>query len=116
MRHLLNFMPCGVLSVGLAVSSALGAAPADGRVDGPPWVISNGRSDADLYMPRDVQQAYVKGTRSPDGRPGPNFWQNHAEHRIRINLNPPSRRVQGEQEIVYTNLSPESLDRLIFRL
>jgi hypothetical protein len=80
MRHLLNFMLCGVLSVGLAVSSALGAAPADGRVDGPPWVISNGRSDADLYMPRDVQQAYVKGTRSPDGRPGPNFWQNHAEH------------------------------------
>jgi hypothetical protein len=24
-----------------------------------------------LYMPRAVKQAYDKGTRSPDGRPGP---------------------------------------------
>jgi hypothetical protein len=35
---------------------------------------------------------------------------------MRISLNPPSRRVQGEQEIVYTNHSPEPLDRLVFRL
>jgi hypothetical protein len=116
MRHLLNLMSCGALSVGLAASSAMGAAPANGRVDGPPWVISNGRSGADLYMPRDVRQAYAKGTRSPDGRPGPNYWQNHAEHRIRISVSPPSPRVQGEQEIVYTNHSPDPLAMLVFRL
>jgi hypothetical protein len=23
-----------------------------------------------LYMPRDIKQAYAKGTRSPDGKPG----------------------------------------------
>ena len=116
MRILLRAATCGALSAALFLPLAAGAAPADGPPDSPPWVISNGQRDGGLYVPRDVQQAYAKGTRSPDGRPGPNYWQNQAEHRIRISVSPPSRRVQGEQEIVYTNHSPEPLDRLIFRL
>jgi hypothetical protein len=116
MHTLLNVVTCGALSVALVFPSALCASPGDGRAESPPWVISNGRPDAGLYMPREVQQAYAKGTRSPDGRPGPNYWQNHAEHRIRINVSPPSRRVQGEQEIVYTNHSPGPLEKLVFRL
>jgi hypothetical protein len=116
MRSLSNAMACSALSAVLAVPLALQAAAADSQADAPPWLIANGQPTAGLYMPRDVQQAYTKGTRSPDGRPGPNYWQNHAEHRIRISVSPPSRRVQGEQEIVYTNHSPEPLDRLIFRL
>lgn len=84
--------------------------------DDAPWVISNGQPGTGLYMPREVQQAYAKGTRSPDGRPGKKYWQNEATHRMRITLNPPSKRVQGEQEIVYTNNSPDALSFLIFRL
>jgi len=106
-----------VLALGaLVLPMAAGAVPVNGLADAPPWVISNGQPDGGLYMPREVQQAYAKGTRSPDGKPGPKYWQNHAEHRIRISVSPPSRRVQGEQEIVYTNHSPEPLDRLVFRL
>ena len=30
-----------------------------------------------LYMPRTVKEAFANGTRSPDGRPGPKYWQNH---------------------------------------
>jgi hypothetical protein len=116
MRTVLNFMVCGALSAALVFPMAARAESADGRADDPPWVIANGQPDAGLYMPREVQQAYAKGTRSPDGRPGPNYWQNHAEHRIRVSLNPPNRRVQCEQEIVYTNHSPEPLTRLVFRL
>jgi hypothetical protein len=104
------------LAVLLAVVGSPLAMAAEAKVGSPPWLISNGQPDAGLYVPRDVQQAYAKGTRSPDGKPGPNYWQNHAEHRIRISLSPPSRRVQGVQEIVYTNHSPAPLDRLIFRL
>ena len=116
MRSLLNAMACSALSAVLAVPLAPQAAAADSQAEAPPWLIANGQPAAGLYVPRDVQQAYAKGTRSPDGRPGPNYWQNQAEHRIRISVSPPSRRVQGEQEIVYTNHSPEPLDRLIFRL
>ena len=76
----------------LVVAWALLSSPAAARAEPPPWVISNGQVNAGLYVPRDVQQAYAKGTRSLVGRPGPNYWQNHAEHRIRISLNPPSRR------------------------
>ena len=116
MRTVLNRMACGALPAALVFPIAAHATPTDGRADAAPWVISNGLADAGLYVPLDIQQAYAKGTRSPDGRPGPNYWQNHAAHRMRISLNPPSQRVQGEQEIVYTNHSPAPLDRLIFRL
>jgi len=116
MRTMLNVVASRALAAALAFPIATGAAPADGRTDAPPWVIANGQPDAGLYMPREIQQAYAKGTRSPDGRPGPKYWQNHAEHRIRLSVSPPSRRVQGEQEIVYTNHSLEPLDKLVFRL
>jgi hypothetical protein len=112
MYTLLNALACAAL---LAVL-ALHAAPAAATADAPPWLIANGQPGAGLYMPRDVKQAYAKGTRSLDGRPGPSYWQNHAEHRIRITVSPPSRRVQGEQEIVYTNHSPDPLSMLVFRL
>lgn len=116
MRALLNFLARGAVSAALVLPSGLGAAPPDGKVDSAPWVISNGQTDSGLYLPRDIRQAYAKGTRSPDGRPGPNYWQNHVEHRIRISVGPPSRRVQAEQEIVYTNNSPDPLAKLVFRL
>ena len=31
-----------------------------------------------LYMPRDIQKAFNKGTRQADGNPGKKYWQNHA--------------------------------------
>jgi hypothetical protein len=116
MRAMLNLLAGGALSAALVLPLAASAEPADGRVSAPPWVISNGQPEAGLYMPRNVQQAYAKGTRSPDGKPGPNYWQNHSEHRIRLTVSPPSKRVQGEQEIVYTNHSPDPLTQLVFRL
>jgi hypothetical protein len=105
-----------LVSVALALVGVSNASTADNEADSPPWVIGNGQADAGLFVPREVQQAYANGTRSPDGRPGPRYWQNEAEHRIRVTLNPPSRRVQGEQEIVYRNNSPEPMTNLIFRL
>lgn len=116
MRTVLNVVACGALLAALVVPSGLVASPPDGQASSPPWVIANGQPDAGLYVPRDVQKAYAKGTRSPDGRPGRNYWQNQAEHRIRISLSPPNRRVQGEQDIVYTNNSPDPLSMLVFRL
>jgi hypothetical protein len=116
MRILLKVLTCGVPSFVLAFAAATNASAAGSQADSPPWVIGNGQPDAGLYVPRDVRQAYAKGTRSPDGRPGPNYWQNQAEHRIRVSLSPPSRRVLGEQEVVYANNSPDPLPMLIFRL
>ena len=69
-----------------------------------------------LYMPRSVRMAYAKGTRSPDGRPGPNYWQNHGRYTIRMSVAPPSRTVRGSEDIVYVNESPDTLRRMVFKL
>jgi len=106
----------GMLASALGAPSSVIAASDDASAILPPWQISNGRNDQELHVPRDVQVAYDKGTRSRDGRPGPNYWQNHAAHTIRITVTPPDKRIHGEQEIVYTNNSPDTLDHLLFRM
>jgi hypothetical protein len=69
-----------------------------------------------LYLPRAVQSAYRKGTRSPDGRPGAGYWQNRARYAITVTALPPDRGVTGTEEIVYTNHSPDTLKTLVIKL
>ena len=69
-----------------------------------------------LYMPRNVKQAYQKGTRSMDGRPGKNYWQNFARYTITITATPPNRTIRGTEEITYINNSPDTLRSLVFKL
>lgn len=111
-----DLLRLGVLVLALSVLGSLPAAGQDPQAGAPPWRIDTGQPGHELYMPRDVRKAYEAGTRSMDGRPGPKYWQNHAAHRIHVTVFPPNRRVQGEQEIVYTNNSPTPLGMLVFRL
>ena len=69
-----------------------------------------------LYAPRGVEAAYAKGTRSRDGKPGPNFWQNHARYTITLTTSPPNRNVSGTEQIVYVNNSPDTLAVLVMRV
>ncbi|MBS7565184.1 M1 family metallopeptidase [Mucilaginibacter sp. Bleaf8] len=69
-----------------------------------------------LYMPRDIQKAFAKGTRSADGRPGKNYWQNHARYNITVTTMPPDRNVKGTEQITYINNSPDTLRRLNMKL
>src|SRR5678816_4776183 len=48
-----------------------------------------------LYTPRSVALAYKHGTRSPDGKPGPRYWQNHGRYAITVTAAPPDRTVRG---------------------
>ncbi len=73
-------------------------------------------SAQNLYIPRDIARAYKKGTRSPDGKPGKNYWQNHARYNIHITAAPPDRSIKGVEEIVYTNNSPDTLKSLNMKL
>jgi hypothetical protein len=72
--------------------------------------------DPPLYKPREIQQAYKNGTRSDRGVPGSNYWQSKARYYIEITAAPPSRTIQGKQEIVYFNNSPEPIQYPTFRL
>jgi hypothetical protein len=69
-----------------------------------------------LYMPRNVKQAYQKGTRSMDGKPGKNYWQNTARYNITLTATPPNRTIRGTEQITYINNSPDTLKSLVFKL
>ncbi|MFT3679266.1 MAG: M1 family metallopeptidase [Ferruginibacter sp.] len=69
-----------------------------------------------LPVPRDVQKLYDKATRSADGRPGKNYWQNTADYTIHIKYDPATRVIQGSEEITYFNNSPDALFELVFKL
>ncbi|NTU83134.1 MAG: META domain-containing protein [Chloroflexales bacterium] len=71
---------------------------------------------AELYMPREVKAAFAAGTHSPDGKPGPNYWQNRSVHDIAITIAPPSRTISATETITYTNNSPNPMPILGLRL
>lgn len=43
-------------------------------------------SAQELYMPRNIKAAYQKGTRSMNGNPGANYWQNHGRYTMDIKV------------------------------
>jgi len=69
-----------------------------------------------LYMPLNFEQAYDKNTRSYDGMPGANYWQNHSDYNINASIDPASRTLTGSESITYSNNSPNTLDTLVIRL
>lgn len=73
-------------------------------------------SAQNLYMPREIQTAYKKGTRSMDGKPGKNYWQNFGRYNITITAQPPDRNITGTEQITYVNNSPDTLKGLNMKL
>jgi hypothetical protein len=67
-------------------------------------------------MPRDITRAFNKQTRSPDGKPGPKYWQNTARYDITLQALPPSRDIRGREQITYFNNSPDTLKSIVVRL
>lgn len=69
-----------------------------------------------LYMPRNIQRAYNKGTRSENGSPGKNYWQNSADYIINIDFDPSTLLLSGSETILYNNNSKDTLKKIIFKL
>ena len=67
-------------------------------------------------MPKEMQQAYDKGTRSYDGKPGPNYWHNTVEYDIKASIDPETRGIKGKSTINYQNNSPDDLSAIVVRL
>lgn len=75
-----------------------------------------GTAAQSLYMPRNIQEAYKKGTRSPDGLPGSKYWQNYGRYNITVTAMPPDRNIKGTADITYINNSPDTLNNLVIKL
>lgn len=69
-----------------------------------------------LYIPRNIQKAYDKKTRSEDGKPGIVYWQNRADYKIDISFEPANLLLSGSETITYFNYSPDTLRELVIHL
>lgn len=69
-----------------------------------------------LFVPREMKTAYDNGTRSKDGAPGPNYWQNRSRYDIKADFNPATGELAAKSKVIYYNESPDSLGRVVVRL
>ena len=69
----------------------------------------------DLYMPRNIVKAVNNGTRTTDGSPGKNYWQNKGKYNISETVSPETKIVSGTETIVYSNNSPDTLRSIAIR-
>jgi hypothetical protein len=63
-------------------------------------------------LERGFADAIEAGTRTEDGMPGPNYWQQDAQYDLEATLHPEQKRLDGSARITYTNNSPDVLRRL----
>lgn len=54
--------------------------------------------------------------RSASGQPGPGYWQNRADYKIKALLDDKKNEVSGNVEITYTNFSPDNLQYVWLQL
>lgn len=73
-------------------------------------------AQSSLFLPRNLEKNYRNGTRSADGKPGPNYWQNRANYTIKASLEPKTRLLSGEETVTYVNNSPDTLKTIRFKL
>ncbi len=69
-----------------------------------------------LYFPQEFRASYENGFRTKDGKPGRNYFINKASYVISADFNPANGKLTGEEEVVYSNHSGDSLHSLVFKL
>lgn len=69
-----------------------------------------------FFVPSEISKTYEKGTRAYDGRPGENYWQNTVDYNIDVEINIAEKLIEGHEEVVYYNNSPDDISQLVVRL
>jgi len=70
------------------------------------------QKSTELYMPKEIKKAIKNKTRNYEGTPGKNYFVNKTDYKIKVNFNPETREVKGNEVITYTNNSADSLELL----
>lgn len=72
--------------------------------------------DADPFRQLDEVFPTPDEARTATGMPGPKYWQQQADYRIKVKLDDQKRRVEGSEAITYHNRSPHALPYLWLQL
>lgn len=70
----------------------------------------------ELSVPLNIAEVYKKETRTTNGTPGKNYWQNTADYDIAAIYNPETLLLKGAETITYINNSPDTLFEIVFKL
>ena len=70
-----------------------------------------GQDKNQLYLPNEYRNAYKNETRSWDGKPGKNYFQNTTDYSIKAEFLPELKRLTGKEIIHYKNNSPDKQHR-----
>lgn len=110
----------------IAFSLFLLSCSATGNVDSRTSTVSPGESlsvfqpERPIPYPIDVPESFefakLNGTRSSDGTPGENYWQNYASYTLHAEIDPHTHTLDGTAVVVYQNNSPDDLDIIVFEL
>ncbi|MFW5845796.1 MAG: M1 family metallopeptidase [Planctomycetota bacterium] len=60
--------------------------------------------------------AIAAGTRSADGAPGSDWWQNRATYELAVTVDPSQARAEASGTLTYHNASPDRLERIELEL
>ena len=80
------------------------------------FLLQASQAQTALPIPLNIKKTFDKGTRSMNGKPGKNYWQNGAVYNINVNFDPATRVIKGTVMINYTNNSPDTLKEIVFKL
>jgi hypothetical protein len=67
-------------------------------------------------MTLNIKKVYDKETRSYNGKPGQNYWQNRSEYKIEVSIESETRMLRGKETIKYFNNSPNKLKYIVINL
>jgi len=90
------------------------ASPGAARVD--TGLVSDIPVFRPVVPPAGYRAAIRAGTRTDSGVPGPAYWQQEVDYRIRAELVPDSDRVRGRESVRYVNRSPDTLRTMVVHL
>lgn len=62
-----------------------------------------------VFESKGFARAVANGTRTRNGEPGPNYWQQFARYRIEAELVPSASQINGRETVRYFNRSPDTL-------
>ena len=69
-----------------------------------------------IDIPAAYQRAVDTNSRSADGSPGPDYWQNTGTYSLHAEIDPESHMLYASSEVTYTNNSPDELQVIVVEL
>jgi len=67
------------------------------------------------FIPIEIKNAIINGTRTTNGYPGVNYWQNKSSYQIEAFVDLKTHSLKGKEQIFYYNNSPDDLSLMVIR-